>query len=206
MAFLAHMSHYCIRLVMIFSKVVVWKIWSKRSRSEFRGENKEKFSRLITNYRIAGKSAALYQNLFQEWFVIQWLIYFLAIVRDCTVIVNILLNGQYDKKHHLLWFSFTHLVHDIVVFLIPYICGTLMNYAHKQYHKSLKREQETILSAEDIQWMLQCADLIPEEHGYQFIPSILCLSIPLDSAGYTLSVLLSLLALLATIITAFVET
>lgn len=103
-------------------------------------------------------------------------------------------------KHELI-FVFTHLVFDLILFLIPYYCASLFNQYHDEYCERLQRVQNSIISKTDEGWMLQNTQLIPQNPKYVFVPSFCGLSIPLSSPGYNISIMLALFAFIISIIT-----
>lgn len=80
-----------------------------------------------------------------------------------------------------------------------------MNYYHKKYRDTLKEVQEKILSnsGELTEWIHQRAVLIPRNSRYKFIPSLCCLDIPLESAGYSFTLILTSFGFVLSFITAF---
>ena len=161
------------------------------------GDPQERFVTLIKNYNQTGHFIAPLNGIFQQWFVMQWIVYFIKLLEDFTVIMNYLLN---DKKiDPEIIFVTIHLVYDLILFLVPYYCVSLMNQYHDDYHRRLQKMQNKILGKDNGGWRLQCALLIPENPNYTFIPSFCGLSIPLSSPGYNLSIILALLAILITI-------
>ena len=49
-------------------------------------------------------------------------------------------------KRHRLWFVLTHLVFDLILFLIPYFCASLFNQYHHEYRERLQKIQTGIFS------------------------------------------------------------
>jgi hypothetical protein len=82
-----------------------------------------------------------------------------------------------------------------------------MNHYHNKYKDTLEEVQENILSKSDVLnvCILQKADLIPTNPKYKFIPSLCCLNIPLESAGYTFTLILTAFAFVLSYVTAFTD-
>ncbi len=57
-----------------------------------------------------------------------------------------------------------------------------------RYHDKLQELQNEIFSDQEVGWMLQCAELIPKKPNYVYVPSFCGLSIPLNSPGYSHSI------------------
>lgn len=133
----------------------------------------------------------------------QWFVYFIKIIEDFSIALNSLVTEEYTGgEQHKLLFVLTHLVFDLILFIVPYFCASLFNQYHDEYRERLQRVQTSIFAEEEDGWMLQCAQLIPENPKYIFIPSFCGLSIPLSSPGYNLSIIFALFAFIISIMTA----
>lgn len=165
----------------------------------------KKFSRVVKNYKQTGKVVAALQDIFQEWFVMSWAVYFIGITGNTTLVLKALFIGQFSTAPHRSWFYLAHLLNDFAAFLIPYICGGLMNYYHENYRETLREVQEALLSDSEVlsENIQQNANLIPENPNYKFVPALCCLNIPLESAGYSFTLILTSFAFVLSFITAF---
>ncbi len=147
-------------------KVLLKPKWSEDEIEDYDVEDpKKNLTTLIDNYNATGQFVAPLHGIFQQWFVIQWVVYFIKIIEDFTVIINSFLNeddrNTAEHDEHELLFVITHLVYDLLtLFLIPYYCASLMNLYHDEYHKRLKIAQNNIPSKDCCGWRLQCALLI----------------------------------------------
>jgi hypothetical protein len=165
---------------------------------------KEQFKALIDDYNNTGQSVVVLHAIFQQWFVMQWLIYFIKIIEDASVAVHTLVtkqNRDEESEKHELLFILTHLVFDLILFLVPYICGSLFNQYHDTFRRRLQKKQSDVLAKVDDAWLLRCAELIPENPNYVFTPSFCGLAIPLSSSGYNLSIGIALFAFIIAILT-----
>lgn len=156
---------------------------------------KKNFKILITNYNNTGCMIAPLHGIFQQWFVVQWIVYFIKIIEDFTVSINGIVKKE-DISEPKMLFVITHLVYDIILFIIPYYCASLMNQCHNDYHRRLQSAQNEILCDDMEGWRLQHVLSIPKNPFYIFIPSFCGLSIPLSSPGYNLSIILALFAII----------
>ena len=212
----AFLSNFVIRAVMIVITLQVRATWlsacdTLRINSEDNGTQVQSsedhhqlnFNNLVADYDKTGDSVSLLHCVFQRWFVIQWIIYFLEITNDCYYIYDLLTTDVGDMsdeckmgRNRSLTLHFMHLVYRVLAFGIPYSCGLSMNKHHQMYREELLKQQECILSKDSNEGVriMQKANLIPENPKYQFIPSLCGLNISLDSTGHTLTILLSLLA------------
>lgn len=232
-SYISHTCHFATRIFMIYVTVVIRYAWLNQAQPKLKvdvsGSSliagakfilrpkwledkledndiqglKENFTDLIDNYNVTGQFIAPLHGIFQQWFVMQWIVYFIKIIEDFAIVINSLIDEQYtnSESRHEVLFVFTHLIFDLILFLVPYYCASLLNQYHEQYHARLQRAQKNILCNEVDGWRLQCAPLIPENPNYSFIPSFCGLSIPLSSPGYNLSIILALFAFIISIIT-----
>ena len=166
-----------------------------------------KFSKMVKNYSDRGKVVAALQDIFQEWFVVSWVVYFIGVTGNTTLVLKALFKRLFWPATHRSWFYFAHLINDFAAFLIPYICGGLMNYYHAKYRETLEQVQEDLLS--DSETLSECvqqrANLIPENPNYKFVPALCCLNIPLESAGYSFTLILTSFAFVLSFVTAFTD-
>ena len=74
----------------------------------------------------------------------------------------------------------------------------MINMYHEKYHEQLKEKKENILSTDDDYSILMYADLIPKNSKFEFIPSLFGHQIPLNSAGYMLTIVIVIFTFIAT--------
>lgn len=206
-----HVSDLVIRICMTIATQLIIVAWASGMKSiASTPEEVEaqttciEFSVILNNYKETGKVAAALQHLFQEWFVMSWVVYFIGVTGNTTLVIKALFKGLFYTSSYRSWFYFAHLVNDFFAFLIPYICGGLMNYYHNKYRECLEDTQERVLSksADLSVYIHQKAVLIPQ---YKFIPALCCLNIPLESAGYSFTLILTSFAFVLSFITAFTD-
>ena len=191
--------------LVILAKMVFKPKWLEHEDDgEDTGDPKADFINLIEKYNTTGQFISALHAIFQQWFVMQWFVYFIKIIEDFSVALNSLVTEKYNTEgeSEKLWFVLTHLVFDLILFLIPYFCASLFNQYHDEYRERLRKVQNDIFSRDEDGWRLQCAELIPENSKYIFIPSFCGLSIPLSSPGYNLSIIFALFAFIISIMTA----
>ena len=147
--------------LLMCAKVVFNPKWLEHNTKDIDEEDiaapKEKFAALIDNYNTTGQFVAALHAIFQQWFVMQWLVYFIKIIEDFSIAINSLVGEKYNAKsdQHELIFVLTHLVFDLILFLIPYFCASLFNQYHDEYRERLHKVQVGIFSDEEEGWMLQ---------------------------------------------------
>ncbi len=207
LAWFHHISDLIIRFAMGAVTRIIMIAWSSEGEKiknigKSNDTKQEKFSKIVTSYKSTGRMASALQDIFQEWFVMSWVVYFIGITGNITLVMKALFKGLFRTSKHRSWFYFAHLINDFAAFLIPYICGGLMNHYHNKYKDTLEEVQENILSNSD-EYIHQRANLIPSNPKYKFVPSLCCLNIPLESAGYGFTLILTSFAFVLSFITAF---
>lgn len=210
LAWFHHISDLVIRVAMGVSTRMIMVAWSSGEEKLKTIEKSEdprpiKFSRIVQNYEKIGKIAAALQDIFQEWFVMSWVVYFIGVIGNIVLVLKALFQGFFSTNSHRSLFYFAHLVSDFASLLIPYICGGLMNHYHKKFRDALKEVQEKILSNSDVltECIQQRAVLIQKNASYKFVPSLCCINIPLESAGFSFTLILTGFGFVLSFILAF---
>lgn len=203
MSVIRHLGNAWIRFMMGFVTAVVVQKWSSEQ------ENLKKindFKTLIENYKSTGKVTSALSNIFREWFICQWIIFSIGIVEMGTLFLKSILNEEYKDEPHRLWYISSHLLFEIIAFMIPFFLGIFHNIYHEKYYEQLKEQQEEILKDTDNK-IFMYADLIPKNPKFEFIPSLFVLQIPLDSAGYMLTFLIAIkfFSFIATFLVTFAD-
>ena len=199
----SHITNGGIRAAMIITVLLIIEAWKSATYSlsnppqSLADEStmREYFTSLITNYTSTGHLVSSLNAIFQGWFVIQWVTYFIDITVSCALLFSTIIqkNLQYDPT---ILDILAQLLYFISALAIPYTCGVVINNHHKDYRKYLVEKQKMCLSeSQDFRvYIMQTASLIPLNSEYLFIPSLCGLSIPLNSTGHGITILLTLLA------------
>lgn len=200
---MSHLYTYITRCLMICATLYVRTEWlntaekiKEITKDATRNISKSKFQILIRKYKHTGNIVSAYQEIFQAWFVVKWMTYFIEISAYSTTSLKKLSSDTSAGVNEAFWFAVIHLLYDISAFLTIYSCGSLMNYYHNIFYKQMEEEQEKYL-AQTHHWPMQYATIIRRQQNYQFTPSICGIDIPMDNPGYTLTLLLSLFAFVA---------
>ena len=208
----SHITNGAIRVAMIITALVIVEAWkSARCNLPNQPPNdadertiRDYFTSLITNYTNTGHLVSLMNTIFQGWFVIQWATYFIGTTVSFALLFEIIIetNLQYDPS---LLDILAQLIYYISALAIPYACGVIINNSHKDYREHLEEKQKYLLSQnQDFRvYIMQTASLIPIKREYLFIPSLCGLSIPLNSTGHSITILLTLLAFVLGLISKF---
>ncbi len=95
----------------------------------------------VKKYNEIGQFVSPLYTIFEQWFIMQWVVYFIKIIEDLSIAVNSLVTEKFagaSQHEHELYFVLTHLVYDFVLFLIPYFCAYFINQYHDQYYDRLQ--------------------------------------------------------------------
>lgn len=187
-----------IRIVMIAATVYIAEAWqSAQGRIDY--DLYHNFIPIdINNYQNTGEVVSAVQGIFQSWFVLQWITYFVGISVQCRFIILYIEN---DLEYYYLILACGSLLHSIFEFVIPYGCGIVMNKYYDRYIKQLKQRLFRNLDVANVQYEInhrkrqkEVISWIIKYKEYEFKPSIYGLSIPLSNVGHQLTILLTLLA------------
>lgn len=128
---------------MIVVTLVVRSSWLSASRTlqpqELVLQDGEKkcttFGDLIQNYEDTCWFVSSFQSIFQGWFVLQWIIYFIAITEECMLIFDTLIASDYqesrleqDRQLGLLFAYLTFYISGFVSSLHLWHCNELLSW------------------------------------------------------------------------------
>ena len=164
---------------------------------------------LMNTYHSTGERVNAVQNIFQGWFVIKWMVYFINIAGHSILTVEIVFDDdtrgdEYEK--HKLAFVLTQLFYNFFAFFFLFVCGSWMNRYHTNYCKYQEALQRKLLSNNHNNYILllqSTNNLISEVPEYQFLPTIFSIDFPLNSPGYILTMLLALFVFIANFVTQY---
>ena len=130
----------------------------------------------------------------------QWFHYFFQTVTDFTQTIHQWITGT-EHPDLVIADRAIHTVFDILAFGIPHICGLKLNAFHQEYLRHVKKEK--LEAAEGKFGYVKAYSLtIDKDSGGDFVPRIpgTGIKIPLDNPGYTLSIILTIFALIASFV------
>lgn len=205
----AHFYNFLTRTAIAFVTLFVIFAWKNAEAEIFQEQmnatTTEKMSKLIKQYNETGELVNAFQNIFQAWFVLKWIVYFIDITADSIHAAEVIFKNTIilDDLHQL-GYALPHLIYEIFSIFYLFIFGSLMNYYHKKYRKTQYKQQKEYLSCSEQECfkLIQSSHiLIPENLEYQFLPSLFFIDFPLNSPGYILTMLLALFAFVTSCIT-----
>ncbi len=139
-------------------------------------------------------------RVFETWFVFQWFIYYFGFLVQLSRFLRPWIGGglTFDLSHIR---RLLYAVYDFLAFAIPHVSGLKMNRNHQAYLSRLRKEQLNDARNKENGTIVRysIASLLPIEKRKKcdFVPFIPAsgISIPLDSPGYALGLLLTIYAL-----------
>ena len=185
------LENFAARFAMIIATFAVGNAWIPEL------ENKS-LNNLLKEYKERGHLAASIHGVFQEWFVIKWIVYFVDITVYSVIAIRSLFGSSVQKEDVTVIYVYIilQLIYNFVAFMTLYMCGGLMNSYHEKYCKKVEKRIKTGCK-QSTTWKKQCALSSLRKSKYKFVPSLCGFSIPLDNSGYTLSLMLALVAFIA---------
>ena len=165
-------------------------------------------------YIEVGNDTKVRREIFEAWFVVQYCVYLLSLLVEIIHLIKPLYHDikidRLDLSHSALCLLF-----DLLAFIIPFYMGIWLNYSHHNYHKEMleacfKMEignkqfypgcDHKNTNRNDIIHYMEYYNLMSSRNltkraDFDFIPSIFGVSIPLDSQGYTFTILLSVISI-----------
>ena len=191
--FVAHFSNWIIRITLMLMTIKVISRWKTAIQEISDCSNPQSLSSLSEKYTSAGDDACLFKEVFQPWFVVQWIIYFTPIM------VNFILIFNSSGQKQTLYISYT--IYNFSAFIFPYICGITMNYYHKKCHRKIRTKLKDLLSQNTKTELWQNVDLIPKSPDFNFVPSFFgIIDIPINTTGHALTIFLTLTSFLLSLL------
>ena len=146
---------FSVRVGMIVTTLVVGKVWSTSTDltcanaeplenmsdrfAQGMYETDEYVKMLDKKYHEDGELAHTCNEIFQAWFILPWIIYFIAASLE---VGNVLLPWQDDKQAFTSYFPKVYYlmynINQLITLLVPYLCAKKMEARHKKYFKHMQ--------------------------------------------------------------------
>ena len=142
-------------------------------------------------------------DIYQQWFVVQWVIYYFGLLTDLTHLLKPLVTRSEGalNSYSYIQISF-YIVYSLLAFGIPYVCGLKMSVYHRIYRKNLRKEQlSNIPKTSLMQHALAHVLTIEKQRDCDFVPHIKWtgINIPIDGPGFMIGSLLTIFGFVAAI-------
>lgn len=136
-----------------------WKVVS----SDFR-EHYEEYSSI-------GKQVKVINELFQTWFIIPWVFYFIVSSLNTSSVLRPWGEDSPPSPSKIPYLLYN--IYHFFTLFIPYLCTKKINTYHQKYYKQSKNQQ--LIRFEDSASRLSFANklLLEKEERYDFLPRII---------------------------------
>ena len=155
------------------------------------------FKERVENYNKTGKEVQIYQELFQSWFIVPWVIYFInTSLKTYHVLRPWNADGDGDTPPSNIP-SIYYLLFNIIQFItliVPFLCAKKINTYHQKYFKLRRAEQLKQYKDDPSRLSFARQLMVDENDRYDFEPRIWGTSITV-SVGNPLFVVLLLVGL-----------
>lgn len=152
------------------------------------------------HYRRSGEETEGTRNVLQSWFVMQFLAYLLYLFIDVVSTAKPIFKGDTYKN---MWDIGTHslgILYAVLSIFLPYLLALWMVDAHRKYYAEMTKKHLLIdnvnAGVQDSLTKCYIAEVTTRKiklcKEYDFCPKILGISIPVNSPGYAVSILLAL--------------
>ena len=163
----------------------------------------KEYYKQVTEYKQCIAKIKPLFRVFQTWFAFQWFHYFFQTVTDFTQTIHQWITGT-NHPDLVIAYRGVHTAFDVLAFAIPHVCGLKLNACHQEYLRRARKEQlEAAKGTKSKLGIVKAYSLtIEKDNGGDFVPRIpgTGIKIPLDNPGYTLSILLTIFALIASFV------
>ena len=112
LTFFAHFYGILIRTIMLYTMMVVRNVWTESGPEQpSSNDEKQKMDALQSNYEQRGQLVAAVQHVFQAWFVIKWIVYFISIISHSTLAGKAIFSKEKTEHvQHEFTFVTVHLI------------------------------------------------------------------------------------------------
>jgi hypothetical protein len=134
-------------------------------------------------------------EIFQTWFPIPWLLYFIGTSLDTDHILKAWKDGSSEEGHYE-FSEISYMVYNFnqLFFLtITFLCSKMMNTYHRKYFANLRSDQLTKFKTASRMAMASMNKIEKDEH-FDFVPRIwgTSIKVPVESSLYIVTMLLGI--------------
>jgi hypothetical protein len=102
------------------------------------------YKQIFEKYHEIGKQVQVYQELFQTWFIVPWIIYFInSSLKTYNVLRPWNLDGDGDTPPSdipSIYYLLFNII-QLITLIIPFLCAKKINTYHHKYFKHMRTEQ-----------------------------------------------------------------
>lgn len=133
------------------------------------------FQKRIERYLSTGKDVRVINRIFQTWFIIPWVVYFIASSLKTSNILRPWSTEEDGVTHYPTVpqiYYFLYNVNQFITLVIPYVCVRMMNIYHQKYHGILRSEQLEKFRSDPSRLAFARQLVIEKEEDFDFMPHI----------------------------------
>ena len=209
--FLRYFCAFSVRMALIITTVVIreiWKVEEKELESTTPNDNLmaengnhervlADWSKTTTRlhhwtkgYRKTGDTVKGIVSVFQTWYMIPWVIFFIASSLDVKRILQPWSDDSIMAQIYYLLYS----INQLVTLLVPFLFATFINVYHHEFYKCMKKDLLYGCESASQQAFAHMQFNIEKEEEFDFVARIPCtgITIHVDSPLYVLFLLLGL--------------
>ena len=134
-------------------------------------------------YKDIGKKAMEINELFQTWFIIPWMVYFIA---SSLKTYNILRPWNADDDGNApptdipQIYYLLYNINQFITLVIPYLCAKKINTYHQKYYNEMRRQQLEMFMESPSRLSFARQLMIEKRKKFDFTPRIIGTSITVD--------------------------
>lgn len=212
--FIRYLHDVVIRILMILATVIIGEIWSQKSDHDFQKDDtcetepkqyvdyltdrevtSEDHKNRTEDYIEKGSEVERIEEIFETWFIIPWVLYFISSSLDTENILKSWQNGsnnvaQYDfSEIAFLVYNFN----QISLLAVSYFSSKRMNTHHHRYFTQ-SRDQQLTKYKTSSRMALACMNKIEKDQHFDFVPRIWgsSIKIPVQSPLYVVMLFVGL--------------
>ena len=102
------------------------------------------FKQIFEKYHKIGKQVQVYQELFQTWFIVPWIIYFVNSSLKTYHILrpwNVDGDGDTPPSEISSIYYLLYNINQLITLIVPFLCAKKINTYHQKYFKHMRTEQ-----------------------------------------------------------------
>lgn len=211
--YLRYFCAFSVRMVLMITTVIIREIWKKAQRelesttpsdnlmTEIINGSHERFlaewtktaTRLhhwTTGYRKTGDKVKNILSVFQTWYIIPWVIFFIASSLDINRLLQPWNNDSTFTRIYFLLYN----INQLVTLLVPFLFVTFINFYHHKFYKCMKKTLLYGCDEASEQAIAHVQFNIEKEAEFDFVARVpcTCIIIHVDGPLYVLFLLLGL--------------
>ena len=205
--YLRYLCAFSVRMALIITTVIIREIWEEEAK-----KYRENLPNLVENggnqryfndwdntanrlqhwtkeYKTKGDKIKEIVEIFQTWFIIPWVIFFIASSLDANQILQPWNIGSTMTRTYYLLYN----INQLITLLVPFLCATYINLYHHNFYKDMKKDLLYDCGSPGQQAIAHMF-IIEKEEEFNFVSRIVCtdIKIRVDNPLYILFLLLGL--------------